>query len=157
MIDTTIFRQINEFHNFTDTELAALNDIVRENKYVEGDIIFNEGDESTELYILVKGEIELQIKIAPQLADSTVLVVKPCEIFGELSFVDPKPRAATARCVKKTIVALIQRDDFEKLVQTNPDIGLRFYRNIALLLSDKLRKMNGYLRETLIRALGIEI
>jgi len=157
MIDTAIFHQINEFQNFTETELAALNNIVRENKYVEGDIIFNEGDESTELYILVKGEIELQIKIAPQLADSTILVVKPCEIFGELSFVDPKPRAATARCVKKTIVALIRRDDFEKLVQTNPDIGLRFYRNIALLLSDKLRRMNGYLRETLVRALGIEI
>jgi CRP-like cAMP-binding protein len=157
MIDTAIFRQINEFQNFTDPELAALNNIVRENKYVEGDIIFNEGDESTELYILVKGEIELQIKIAPQLADSTVLVVKPCEIFGELSFVDPKPRAATARCLKKTIVAVIQRDDFEKLVQTNPDIGLRFYSNIALLLSDKLRKMNGYIREILVRALGIEI
>jgi CRP-like cAMP-binding protein len=157
MIDPAIFRQINEFQNFTDEELVLLGGIVREDKYVEGDIVFKESDESTELYILLKGEIELQIKIAPQLADSTVLVVKPCEIFGELSFVDPKPRAATARCVKKTIVAVIPRDDFEKLVQTNPDIGLRFYRNIALLLSDKLRKMNGYLRETLVRALGIEI
>lgn len=157
MIDPAIFRQINEFQNFTEDELAALNSIVLEHEYVEGDIIFNEGDASTELYILLKGEIELQIKIAPQLADSTVLVVKPCEIFGELSFVDPKPRAATARCVKKTVVAVIRRENFENLVQTHPDIGLRFYRNIALLLSDKLRKMNGYLRETLIRALGIEI
>jgi len=157
MIDPAIFRQINEFQNFTDPELTALGGIVREDKYVEGDIIFNEGDESTELYILIKGEIELQIKIAPQLADSTVLLVKPWDIFGELSFVDPKPRAATARCVKNTVVAVIRRDDFENLVGTNPDIGLRFYRNIALLLSDKLRKMNGYLRETLVRALGIEI
>jgi CRP/FNR family cyclic AMP-dependent transcriptional regulator len=157
MIDTSIYRQINEFQNFTDSELAEINRIIQEKNYVEGDIIFNEGDESTELYILVKGQIELQIKIAPQLADSTILVVKPCEIFGELSFVDPKPRAATARCVKKTTVAVLQRDDFENLVKTQPDVGLRFYRNIALLLSDKLRKMNGYLRETLIRALGIEI
>jgi CRP-like cAMP-binding protein len=157
MIDTAIFRQINEFRNFTDQNLAAVNDIVHEHAYGEGDIVFTEGDESTELYIMIKGEIELQIKIAPQLADTTVLVVKPNDIFGELSFVDPKPRAATARCVKKSIVASIRREDFENLVQAKPDIGLRFYLNVAQLLSEKLRKMNGYLRETLIRALGIDI
>jgi CRP/FNR family transcriptional regulator, cyclic AMP receptor protein len=157
MIDTAIFRQINEFRNFTDAELAALNALVRESAYGEGDMIFSEGDESTELYIILKGEIELQIKIAPQLADTTVLIVKPYEIFGELSFVDPKPRAATARCLKKTVVAVIRREDFENLIQSQPGVGLRFYRNVAQLLSEKLRKMNGYLRETLIRALGIEV
>jgi CRP-like cAMP-binding protein len=157
MLDKNILRQINEFNNFSDAELEKLIGIGREREYAEGDIIFNEGDESSELYIILKGEIELQIKIAPQLAESTVLVVKPYEIFGELSFVDPKPRAATARCGKKTVVAIVYRDDFEELVRTTPDVGLKFYRNIARLLSDKLRRMNTYLRETLIRALGIEI
>jgi CRP-like cAMP-binding protein len=157
MLDKNILRQINEFNNFNDAELDKLISIGREREYAEGDIIFNEGDESSELYIILKGEIGLQIKIAPQLAESTVLVVKPYEIFGELSFVDPKPRAATARCAKKTVVAIVHRDDFEDLARANPDVGLKFYRNIARLLSDKLRRMNTYLRETLIRALGIEI
>jgi len=131
--------------------------ITKERNFVDGDIIFTEGDVSTELYMLFKGEVEIQIKIAPQLGESTVYVVRPYDVFGEFAFVDPKLRSATARCRKDSILGVIQRSDFEELVKKFPDVGLNFYRALVRLLSDRLRRMNNYLRETFVRSLGLGI
>ena len=131
--------------------------ITKERSFVDGDVIFTEGDASTELYMLFKGEVEIQIKIAPQLGESTVYVVRPYDVFGEFAFVDPKLRSATARCIKDSILGVIQRSDFEELVKKFPTVGLNFYRTLVRLLSDRLRRMNNYLRETFVRSLRLGI
>jgi len=149
-------KNIELLDEFGPEELEELLKITIEKDYIEGDLIFSERDESTELYVLIKGEVEIQIKVAPQLAESTVYIVKPQDIFGEFAFVDLRPRSASARCTKDTTLAIIKRDDFEILIKKNPDIGLKFYRNLTRLLSNRLRRMNIYLKDTYIRSLGME-
>ncbi len=129
--------------------------ITEERDFAEGDVIFVEGDKSTELYLLFKGEVEIQIRIAPQLSESTVYIVKLNDVFGEFAFVDPKVRSATARCAKDSTLGVIQRSDFEELVRKFPTIGLNFYRTLVRLLSQRLRGMNTYMRETFVRSLGL--
>ena len=129
--------------------------ITEERDFAEGDVIFTEGDKSTELYMLFKGEVEIQIRIAPQLSESTVYIVKLHDVFGEFAFVDPKVRSATARCAKDSTLGVIQRSDFEELVRKFPTIGLNFYRTLVRLLSQRLRGMNTYMRETFVRSLGL--
>ena len=129
--------------------------ITEERDFAEGDVIFSEGDKSTELYMLFKGEVEIQIRIAPQLGESTVYIVKLNDVFGEFAFVDPKVRSATARCAKDSTLGVIQRSDFEELVHKFPTIGLNFYRTLVRLLSQRLRGMNIYMRETFVRSLGL--
>lgn len=129
--------------------------ITEERDFAEGEVIFTEGDTSTELYMLFKGEVEIQIRIAPQLSESTVYIVKLNDVFGEFAFVDPKARSATARCTKDSTLGVIQRSDFEDLVHKFPTIGLNFYRTLVRLLSQRLRGMNKYMRETFVRSLGL--
>lgn len=129
--------------------------ITEERDFAEGEVIFTEGDTSTELYMLFKGEVEIQIRIAPQLSESTVYIVKLNDVFGEFAFVDPKVRSATARCTKDSTLGVIQRSDFEDLVHKFPTIGLNFYRTLVRLLSQRLRGMNKYMRETFVRSLGL--
>ena len=131
--------------------------ITEERDFVEGDVIFTEGDTSTELYMLFKGEVEIQIKIAPQLSETTVYIVKLNDVFGEFAFVDPKVRSATARCTKDSTLGVIQRSDFEELAKKFPTLGLNFYRTLVRLLSERLRRMNTYVRETFVRSLGLRI
>lgn len=157
MIEPSFLKQIYLFEEIPEPALAELAGIMQERKYEEGDVIFYEGDTTTDLYLLVKGEVELQIKIAPQLAESTVLTVKPAEAFGEMTFMSPKARSASARCTKRSIVAVLARSDFDRLVEQNPSTGLFFFRNVSQLLCEKLRMMNTNLKQTLIRSLGIEI
>jgi len=156
MIDKDLLRKTKLFDELKSYEWRELIKIVEVREYKEGDIIFSQEDESTELYLVIKGEVELQIKIAPQLAESTVYMAKPYDIFGEFAFVDPKPRSATARCEIDATLGLIKKEDFDELIKKFPSIGISFYKNLARLLSERLRKMNDYLRDIFIRSLGLE-
>jgi len=157
MINKKFLQQTKLFDNLKNREWKELLKITQEKDFIEGDMIFSEGDASTELYMLFKGEVEIQIKIAPQLAETTVCIVKPNDVFGEFAFVDPKPRSASARCTKKSTLGIIKREYFEELTGKFPNIGLSFYKSLVRLLSEKLRRMNTYLRETFIRFVGLEI
>jgi len=149
--------QTGLFGTLKSFEWEELLKITEERNYTEGEIIFSEGDESTELCILLNGEVEIQIKIAPQLAETTVYRVKPYEAFGEFAFVDPKPRSATARCAKNSTLAVIKRSNFEELVRNFPHVGTNFYKSLVCILSNRVRRTNNFLKDTLIRALGMEI
>jgi len=157
MVDDKFLQQIKLFGELKAFEWEELSKVIKEQNYVEGDVIFSEGDASTELYMVSKGEVEITIKIAPQLGDSTVYVVRPYDIFGEFAFVDPKPRSASARCTKDSTLAIMRRADFEDLAKQFPQIGLNFYRSLVRLLSERLRRMNLYLKETFTRCAGLEI
>jgi len=155
-MDRKWLQNLKIFGELKAYEWEELFKIAEEKSFNEGDIIFNQGDESTELYILVKGAVDLQIRIAPQLADSTVYTVNQNELFGEFAFIDPNPRSATARCTKNSEVVVIKKQNFEELIKGFPDIGLNFYRFITKVLSDKVRRMNNYVRDIFIRSCGIE-
>jgi len=157
MITQEMLQKSDLFGDLKTFQWQELIKVTKENNYKEGDIVFNEGDASTELYMVLDGEVEITLKIAPQLADTTVYKVKPHDIFGEFAFVDPKPRSATARCSMKSTLAVITKDDFEELTKKFPRIGLNFYRSLVNLLSDRVRRMNSYLRDTFIRCSGLEI
>jgi CRP/FNR family cyclic AMP-dependent transcriptional regulator len=157
MITQEILEKSNLFGDLKTFQWQELIKITKENQYNEGDVVFSEGDQSTELYMVLDGEVEISIKVAPQLSDSTVFMAKSHDIFGEFAFVDPKPRSASARCMSKSTLAVIRRADFEELIKKFPRIGLNFYRSLVNLLSERLRKMNSYLRDTFIRCSGLEI
>ncbi len=154
-MDKEWFKNLRYFGNLKETEWDELIKIAREKRFVEGDIIFTQGEESTELYIIEKGAVEIRIKVAPQLADVVVYTAKENDIFGEFAFISPAPRSATASCVKETRVVVIGREDFEELIKTFPNVGLNFYKKVAASLTDKLRHTNQFLRESLARACGL--
>lgn len=157
LLKKDLLKKIKLFGDLKTMEWEELRKITRTQKYEEGDIIFSEGDASTELYLLFEGEVEIQIHVAPQLAESTVYIVRPYDVFGEFAFVDPKPRSASARCKERSTLGIIKREDFEDLTKSFPRIGLNFYQTLVRLLSERLRRMNVYLRDTFIRCAGLEI
>ncbi len=149
--------QVKIFNGLKTREYAELSKIIKEKKFPADTLIFSQGEESTELYILKKGSVDIRIKIALQLADTLVYTVKENEVFGEFSFIAPGPRSASAICTTDTVVAVIKSEDFEELIKYFPNIGLQFYRNIAHSLIVKLKKTNDLLRDTLIRSAGLEV
>lgn len=157
MIKKKLLERTKLFGELKSLEWNEILKITTEMNYRKDEIIFAEGYESTELYIVVKGEVELLIKIAPQLAESTVYTVKAYDVFGEFAFVDPKPRSATAKCKTDVALAVIERDRFDELIKKFPAIGIHFYKKIAQLLSNRLRRMNTYCRDIFIRSMGLDI
>jgi CRP-like cAMP-binding protein len=157
MVDKLFFKQTKLFGDLKSREWEEISKIAIEKKFKEGDIIFPQGDKSTDLYIAVKGEVEIQITVAPQLADVTVYIVRANDVFGEFAFVDPDPRSASARCKTDVTLVMIKKDDFDELIKKFPAIGVRFYQSLGKILCIRLRRMNKYLRDIFLRSLGLEV
>jgi CRP-like cAMP-binding protein len=81
-------------------------------------------------------DIQLEEKSPP------IATVSSGQIFGELALLDTSPRAAYAVANQASILLVIQRRQFDDLVQREPDLGMVVMRNIALELSNRLRRTN---------------
>lgn len=91
--------------------------ITTEEKYHDGEIIFEEGSHGDWVYVVESGSVELTREVGGK---KVVLeVVPPGEMFGEMGFITQLPRTATARAVGETTVGLIERSyldhEFNKL------------------------------------------
>lgn len=77
-----------------------------------GDVLFHEGDEGEEAYLIMDGEVEVFRQSGN---DEVVLAtLKRGDILGEMSLIDNQPRMASARVVGDTQLTVITRDDLDQ-------------------------------------------
>lgn len=104
--------------------------------YKSGKEIFNEGDFGRELFIIIKGEVEIYRVVDEK--KRTLAILKDGDIFGELAVIDKFPRSANAVATKDTVVLAVNSSAFESVILTNQE----FTKKIIRLLSARLRKTN---------------
>jgi CRP-like cAMP-binding protein len=112
--------------------------------YPKDSMIFSEGEPGDELYILQKGSV----KIAKIVDNNEVLlaVLKTGDIFGEMSLLEAKPRAASAVAYEDCVVFAVNRANFERMIGTQPQIIAR----LTILLSERIWFIYKQLANTLI-------
>jgi len=112
-----------------------------------GSIVVEEGDLSTQMFVVVGGELEV-IKKGESGGDVRVAVLGPGDWFGEMSIIDVQPRSASVRAVAPTLVLSITSEHVENLLYRRDvkDYAL-FIMNIARELSRRLRVADGILAQ----------
>lgn len=98
-----------------------------------GEVIFREGDESTEAYWITSGRVEITIRSGA--TGLPVARVGTGDIIGEMGLIDNKPRSATATALIPTELEVITEEEFEQDVLQDP-ARLRIYLGT---LFDRLR------------------
>lgn len=99
-------------------------------------VFFQEGDKGEVLYVLASGMVKL-FKIDLEGHEKTLAILKPPEFFGEMALLGQQGRSATALSIRETLVYLLFKDDFQRLLKDFPSISL----NVANTLSQRLRGM----------------
>lgn len=86
--------------------------------YAPGDVIFREGDPAHHMYVVLDGELELQVETHP------VGIARAGDLLGEMAIVGNHRRTAT--CVAKTParLAAVTERRFVLLVQDTPYFAL---------------------------------
>lgn len=76
-----------------------------------GEYVFHEGDTGEEAYFIQTGVVE----ILRRSGDHEVVIAKPTcgSIIGEMALIDSKPRMASAKAVKKTVLKVIPAADLQ--------------------------------------------
>jgi CRP-like cAMP-binding protein len=106
-------------------------------------VIFEEGEAGTLMYVVIDGEVEVRI------GGRIVETLGPGEPFGEMALIDHEPRVATVVAKTPCRLAVIPEKRFLLMIRETPDFALEIMRAMA----DRLRKMDALqaarIRETL--------
>jgi len=97
-----------------------------------GQVVFREGDEAHELFVVLSGEVELRV------GDQVVEVVQPGGLFGELALVESSPRTAAAVVKTDAVLVPINERRFTYLVANTPFFAL----HVMGVLAGRLRRMD---------------
>ncbi|MBI5560825.1 MAG: cyclic nucleotide-binding domain-containing protein [Deltaproteobacteria bacterium] len=141
MVDPKTLVGIPFFADLNDRELEETAKILRKKEYKPGDVVFTETQDGESLYILRRGEVKA-CKTAPDGQLFTLTVMRDGDIFGEMSFLDGRPRSATVVAISDIEVFVVERSDFESLVEKNPWIIYKLMKNIIYTVHAIVRGMN---------------
>jgi CRP-like cAMP-binding protein len=112
--------------------------------YNKDSMIFSEGEPGEELYIIQKGSV----KIVKVVENNEVLlaVLKTGDIFGEMSLLESKPRAAGAVAYENCQLMAVNRANFEQMIKSQPQMISR----LTTLLAERIWLIYKQLANTLI-------
>ena len=99
-------KNIELFHDIPGEVLADIAALLEEETFEKGQYIVNEGDLGKELFMIVKGEVEVVA------GGNVVAVMKEGAGFGEMALIDNQPRSADIVARNDVLVLKMESDDF---------------------------------------------
>ncbi len=100
----------------------------------DAEVVIQQGQVSPMLYILLAGELAVDVANVGRVA-----LLAAGEVVGEMSFVDSAPPSATVLAAGPAYVLEVPKSALEAKIAADNGFGMRFYRAIALFLADRLR------------------
>ena len=124
-----MLKKIPLFATLDDNGMNYLKDVAVKRSFPKNTILFSKGDESDALYLLYKGTVKAIIndETGKEIVLSTI---GPGEYFGEISFLDGEARSATVVTREPVQVLIVYKNDFKKILFSNPDIVFRLLKEL---------------------------
>ncbi len=152
-----VLGQVDIFEELKTSHLQLIDSICAEKTCNQGELIFAENSPSNEFYIIMDGEVEIQVDPDTighgqnNFQPSTIAVLRRGQCFGEVALVDQGVRSASALAGTDSCKLLvINRKDFINLLREDYEMGFIVMRNLAADLSFKIRQTNLMVRESLM-------
>lgn len=114
-------------------------------EFNDGDLIFMEGDDSREMYVVVEGEVIVSKK--SNKGEVTLATLRKGDFVGEMSLLESLPRSATARAKGRTKLLAIQPGGFLLKIRRDPTFAFEMLQ----ALSRRIRLTNDNLMKELNR------
>ncbi len=118
----------------TDTDVEWLINTGARHKYETGQNLITQGRENAFLFILLEGYVSISVAGVGE-----VDVAGSGEILGEMSLVDARPPSATVSAIDETYALQLPHELLRARTEEDHGFGMRFYRAMAILLSQRLR------------------
>lgn len=114
-------------------------------RWAAGEVVFNEGDDGQEMYILQEGRVRLAKRV--RAVEKSLLILRPGDLFGENALIEGQPRACTAVALTDCMTLALDVTTFESLLKTDSAIALRLVR----LLVRRLKEAEDQIENMMIR------
>ncbi|MCW2824754.1 MAG: Crp/Fnr family transcriptional regulator [Aeromicrobium sp.] len=132
-----VLRQAPLFSGLDDEVAQTLESSMSSLSLRRGEILFSEGDDGDQLYVVTDGKIKLG-RTSPDGRENLLAILGPGQMFGELSFFDPGPRSATATAVTDVELKGLGHEALSPVLNAHPDVAHALLNQLA----GRLRRTN---------------
>ncbi len=108
-------------------------------EYSPNEIIFCEYEPGNEFYFIQQGEVRI-VKIIND-REKIIDVLEKGDVFGEMSILEEEPRSATAIAGTHAKVLKFHRDNFDALLQGNPQLAYKLLLIFSKRIYDAKRRL----------------
>lgn len=132
---------ISIFSDLTDEEIKVLKDFLDLREYAPNEVIYTEGEKGDSLNIIIEGKVRINKRMVEgdQFCISTL---KEGDVFGIMSFLDGSKHDATIVSDQKTVLMVLEREDFNNLYSSSPLIAAKVLKRLSMHLASIVRNMN---------------
>ena len=104
-----------------------------------GTVLLREGEPTDALYVVLRGTVSVSSRSS---GDREIASVGRGEVLGEISFLDNRMPTATVHALDGVTVFVLSREQLSAKLVRDTGFAARFYRALAVFLSDRMRKSN---------------
>jgi len=109
-----LLRDIDLFRFFSEEELSAFSEKVREVPLACGEVLFREGAQGQEMYILLSGL--LKVFRGSRLID----IIRPGGYLGEMAIIEKQPRSASVAALEESLLLEVPHSVFDEYFARQP-------------------------------------
>ena len=106
-------------------------------------ILIREGSAAKTVFLIRSGKVRVERNNGGGRA--VLVTLGPGAIFGEMAFIEDALTSASVIADGKVEVDAIEVADLKEMFEAFPHFGARFYRSVAVTLSQRLRETSGLL------------
>lgn len=129
------------FADFSPAELAKVAALVKVDNLGPGHSLYLEGSAAQALYIVRSGQVKV-VTSGTNGDDINLITIGPGEHFGELPFLDGERRSAGIDVVQPSEVLEIAYDDLRTLIDGDPAMAVKLYRDLGVYLVKRYRALS---------------
>jgi CRP-like cAMP-binding protein len=126
------------FEELNGRELNLLEKMVHLRNYRAAEVVFEEGDPGTGMYMIRSGGVSIYAK-NPQGIEEELAVLGAGDFFGETTLTAPAPRTASARTSEQTELVGLFRADLLDMVERQPTLTSRILIGLTRIVSERLQ------------------
>ncbi len=151
VVENRILQILSSFEIFkglTEDDFKKIQANCQQLKFKESDILMQEGQINSALYIIVQGRAEVCL---PE-QNGEIKYKRPTKVkldienegdfFGEYSLLDSKPASASVIATQDGELIKITKHNLDNILKNNDRIAKTVYRNILKRLVERLRHIN---------------
>jgi predicted acylesterase/phospholipase RssA/CRP-like cAMP-binding protein len=130
---------LKRYFQLSVTDAAAVAKKLKTVHLVGGQTLFQQGDETDSMYLLVRGRLQVWIDAEPPVF---IGEVSPGESVGEVGLLTGERRSADVLATRHSVLIKINREDFEHLAGEHPAMVMQLASVVAKRLHENTTGIN---------------
>ncbi len=142
-----LLKSISIFADLSAEELALAYSRMREISGKENAILFREGDEGKEMYIILDGRVNVSVKASGTDEEIKLADMGCGSFFGEMSLVEDLPRSATCRFAEKSVLLVLDGEGLSGLMTNHSTIAEKMLYRMLTTTASRLHNTSALLSD----------